>query len=83
MINIWAIVLSVFSVILSLGALGLAGYAVIIVLAMKNSTHKIQYIDPMAAVEPFNDHTGEDLAEEIGSAFGLGYEKKKDKNSIN
>jgi hypothetical protein len=76
--NEWAVVLSIFSLIVSISALGLAGYAVIINLAMKNSTHKIQYVNPLADNE-FNDHTGETLADEMGEAFGYPMPEKKKK----
>lgn len=72
MMTVWAIVLAVFSILVSFIAAGMAGYAIIVTIGLRNSTHRIQWIPASPEMK-----SGEDLAEEFAEHMYGELPKKK------
>ncbi len=69
----WAVVFAIFSVLVALMAAAMAGYAIIITVGLRNSTHRIQWIPASPDMK-----TGDDLAEEFGEhMYGIPPKKKQ------
>lgn len=72
MMTAWAIVLAMFSVLVSFIAAGMAGYAIIVTIGLRNSTHKIQWIPASPDMK-----SGDELAEEFAEHMYGDLPKKK------